>query len=75
MSKMVPVTGRQMIRVLEKAGFWVNRWKGSHAIMDNGDRIIPVSCHSSKTMPPGTQRAIIHDAGLTVDEFNELLKK
>ena len=75
MSRMIPVTGRQMIRVLQKAGFWINRWKGSHAIMEDGDRIISVPCHSSRTMPTGTQRAIIRDAELTVDEFNELLKK
>ncbi len=75
MRRMIPVTGRQMIQVLQKAGFWVNRWKGSHAIMENGDRIIPVPSHSSRTMPTGTQRAIIRDAGLTIAEFNELLKK
>jgi len=74
MSKMIPVTGKQMVRILKKAGFWINRWKGSHAIMENGERIISVPCHSTRTMPPGTQRAIIRDAGLTVKEFNELVK-
>ena len=75
MSKMTPVTGKQMVKLLEKAGFWINRWKGAHAIMENGDRIIPVPCHSKKTLPTGTQRAIIRDAGLTVEKFLELLKK
>ncbi|MCD6501132.1 type II toxin-antitoxin system HicA family toxin [bacterium] len=43
--------------------------------MENGDRIIPVPCHSNKTLPTGTQRAIIRDAGLTIERFLELLRK
>ena len=75
MSKMIPVSGRDMIKALMKLGFWINRWNGSHVIMENGDKIISVSCHSNQTMPTGTQRAIIKDVGISVDEFNELLGK
>ncbi len=43
--------------------------------MDNGHRIVVVPCHGNKELPKGTQRAIIRDAGLEIDEFNQLLKK
>jgi predicted RNA binding protein YcfA (HicA-like mRNA interferase family) len=35
---------------------------------------IPVPVHGSKPLRTGTLRAIIRDAGLTVEEFRRLLK-
>ncbi|MCG8605824.1 type II toxin-antitoxin system HicA family toxin [bacterium] len=67
MSKMILSRGKAVVRVLERVGFQIERWEGSHAIMDDGRRIVVV--------PSGTQRAIVRDAGLTVDKFNELLRK
>ncbi len=75
MSKMIPSKGTELVKVLQKMGFHVERWKGSHAIMDNGHRIVVVPCHGKKELPKGTQRAIIRDAGLDIDEFNQFLKK
>jgi hypothetical protein len=34
---------------------------------------VSVPCHSSRDLKPGTLRAIIRQAGLTVEEFTELL--
>ena len=73
MDRMVPISGTQMVKVLEKVGFVVRRWKGSHAIMSDGIRIIVVPCHGHKNLPKGTQRGIIKDSGLTVKEFNRLI--
>ncbi len=42
MSKMIPSKGTELVKVLQKMGFHVERWKGSHAIMDNGHRIVVV---------------------------------
>ena len=36
MSRMIPVTGKKLVKVLEKVGFEIKCWRGSHAIMDNG---------------------------------------
>jgi len=54
MSKMIPSKGTKLVKVLQKIGFHVERWKGSHAIMDNGDRIVVVPCHGKKELPKGT---------------------
>ena len=64
------------MRALTRAGFIVDRIVGSHHILahpDNPARVVTVPCHSSRDLKPGTLRAIIRQAGLTVEEFNELL--
>lgn len=73
MGRLVPVTGREMVKALEKAGFVIKRWRGSHAIMSDGRRIIVIPCHGHETLPKGTQRGIIKDAGLTVEKFSRIL--
>jgi len=75
MSKMIPAKGNDVVKVLEKVGFAIKRWKGSHAILDNGQRIVVVPCHGNQDLPKGTQRGITRDADLTIDEFNDLLKQ
>jgi predicted RNA binding protein YcfA (HicA-like mRNA interferase family) len=68
------VTARQVVRVLEQIGFQRVRQSGSHATYRHPDgRWTIVSVHASKTIPKGTLRKIIRDAGLTVDEFVALL--
>ena len=77
MSKLPVVSAQECIRALQAAGFEIRRQKGSHIIMKRRApppvRTIPVPNH--KTIKPGTLKSIIRQAGLTVNEFNELLKK
>ncbi|MEI6223002.1 MAG: type II toxin-antitoxin system HicA family toxin [bacterium] len=63
-----------MIKVLEHYGFVVKRWNGSHAIMTNGAVVIPIPCHSNKNMPTGMLQAIIRDSGLSVEEYEKIVK-
>jgi predicted RNA binding protein YcfA (HicA-like mRNA interferase family) len=63
-----------VIQVLEAIGFQRVRQSGSHATYRHLDgRWTIVSIHPGKTIPKGTLRKIIRDAGLTIDEFIELL--
>lgn len=48
MSKMTPAKGKDVVKVLQKIGFWIARWKGSHAIMDNGQRIVVVPATATR---------------------------
>ena len=73
MTRLPQVTGEQVVKALRKVGFALNRWHGSHAIMERWGEIISVPCHGSKAVKKGTHRGIIKDAGVTVDEFKELL--
>jgi predicted RNA binding protein YcfA (HicA-like mRNA interferase family) len=66
-----PVSGKRMCRILEKNGWVLVRTKGSHHAYQNpvqpGTIIVPV--HGNDDLKPGTQHAIMTDAGLTEDDL------
>lgn len=69
------VTAREVVRVLEHIGFTFARQSGgSHAIYRrNADRrrtCVPI--HAGKTPKRKTLKAILQDAGLSVDDFIRL---
>ena len=71
MRRGLPVlTPKQVISVLEKAGFEVRRQTGSHVIMYKSGIRHPISIpQHPKDLPKGTLRAIIRQSGFTVQEF------
>jgi predicted RNA binding protein YcfA (HicA-like mRNA interferase family) len=74
--KIHPISPEKMIKVLEKFGFKPIRQKGSHVILMNDERVrIVVPLHSGKKLKPALIRIIIKEAGITRDEFFEVLKK
>lgn len=70
MGRIPGIPHLQAVRALEKAGFRVVR-QGKHIVMFNGSRIL--------TIPRGnpinalTLGGIVRDAGLTEEEFRDLL--
>ena len=77
MTKRLPsVKAREVMRALERAGFVHVRSKGSHRVFQHPDdrtRRTIVSDHASKDVPRGTLRKILDQAGITVEEFIDLL--
>ena len=71
--RLLPVSGKQMVKVFLRIGFQLERQKGSHIVMSKGNAILVIPNH--KTVAKGTERELIKDAGLTVEEFNKLLSK
>lgn len=75
--KLPVASGREVIKALSKAGFIVDRQRGSHVrlIKVEGAEIrrVTVPVHSKKSLKPGTLLRIIKDAGLTREQFCELL--
>jgi predicted RNA binding protein YcfA (HicA-like mRNA interferase family) len=75
--RLLPVSGKQRVKVFIKVGFQIDRQRdrqrGSHIVRSKGDIILVIPDH--ETVAKGTERALIKDAGLTVEEFNKLLKK
>lgn len=64
------VSGAEVIRALQRAGFEPHHRKGSHVTMKEGAspyRRVVVPMHDP--IRRGTLRSIIRDAGLTVEEF------
>ena len=73
MSKLPSLSGRACIAALERAGFVVRRQEGSHVILRRADPFSQVVVPDHKELDRGTLRAIIRQAGLTVEEFVRFL--
>lgn len=58
------------MRALEKAGFRIVR-QGKHIVMSNGQRIVTIPRHNP--VNAFTMGGIARDAGLSVEQFRELL--
>jgi predicted RNA binding protein YcfA (HicA-like mRNA interferase family) len=66
---------QEVVRALNRAGFTVHRIKGSHHHLRHPDDArlkVSVPVHN-RDLPVGTLRAIIRQAGLTVEEFLDFL--
>ncbi len=75
MSKLHVVSGKDMIKVLTKIGFTVDRQKGSHIYMIKHEPSFKaVSVPNHKELKRGTLRNILKRSGLTVADLAELLK-
>ena len=75
MTKRLPsVRPQEAVRALERAGWEVARQKGSHVSLkkEGVAFLVTVPMHR-REVPRGTLRAIIEDAGPTIDEFLTLL--
>ena len=70
MPKIPGVNHLDAVRALEKAGFRIVR-QGKHIVLSNGQRIITIPRHNP--VNAFTMGGIARDAGLTVEQFRELL--
>ena len=61
----MPMTAKEMIRLLERNGFTQIRQKGSHVFLQNKKtgRATTFPFHSGD-LKPGTEKQILKDAGL-----------
>lgn len=70
MPKLPGISHAQAVRVFGKIGFRVAR-EGKHTIMSNGKVRLTIPRHT--TINAFTMADIARDAGLTPDQFKELL--
>ena len=73
-TRLPTISGRDCIRALEKAGFVLARQKGSHMIMFQDDPAVTIPVPNRSELGRGLLRAIIREAGLSVEEFLRLLE-
>jgi predicted RNA binding protein YcfA (HicA-like mRNA interferase family) len=74
MAELPVVSGREAVKAFGKLGYRVDRQRGSHIILRQAEpphRRLTIPDH--KEVRKGTLRALIRQAGLTVDEFVALL--
>ncbi|MCH7978225.1 MAG: type II toxin-antitoxin system HicA family toxin [Acidobacteria bacterium] len=65
------------MRALEKAGFFIHKLRGSHVQLKHPQKAgrVTVPYHERFDLPKHIIKSIIRQAGLTNEEFFELLKK
>ena len=73
MPRLPRLSGRQAVSAFERAGFEVKRRRGAHTIMTKPDHPETLSIPDHRQLKPGTLRALIRKADLTVERFEELL--
>ena len=75
MSQLPDVSGAELVKALQKAGFFILRQKGSHVSMEKVDSagqwrtIVPMH----REIARGTLHDILKQTGLTRDELRKLL--
>lgn len=76
MARLPVLSGRKVVKVLEKAGWTTARQKGSHIILVNtGEVKRAVVVPDHREIDVGTLVEIIRQTGLKRDEFLKILKK
>jgi predicted RNA binding protein YcfA (HicA-like mRNA interferase family) len=74
MPRLPRLTAREIIAVLERAGFTLARQSGSHMIYKNAaGRRVTVPFHAQKTLHPKLLKSILRDAEIHADDLQKLL--
>jgi len=76
MPKLPIIKSRELIRALERLGFYKSHQVGSHAQFKNTkNQKITVPVHSGKDITRKTLKGIINDIEISVEKFIKILKK
>lgn len=75
MPKLPSTSGERLVRALKRAGFVELRQKGSHVSMEKitPEKVFRTVVPMHRTLAKGTLSDILRQAGLTIEEFLELL--
>ena len=75
MAKLGNISGKDAVKAFQKAGWIKIGQVGSHLVMSKPNIRVNLSIPQHKELAPGTLRALIRNADISVDEFLDLLKK
>jgi predicted RNA binding protein YcfA (HicA-like mRNA interferase family) len=73
MPRLANIPGPDAVRAFRKAGWRVMGQVGSHVVLVKDGARANLSVPQHRELSVGTLRALIRSAGLTVDQFLELL--
>jgi predicted RNA binding protein YcfA (HicA-like mRNA interferase family) len=74
MSKLPVCSATDAVRAFEQAGWAKARQKGSHTTLVKSGTVVVLTIPLHRELGPGLVRSLIRRAGITVEEFGELLK-
>ncbi|MCA1833459.1 MAG: type II toxin-antitoxin system HicA family toxin [Actinobacteria bacterium] len=75
MTRLPRVSGKRLLRALERAGFDETHVRGSHHYLrrPDGTGLVVVPVHGDRDLPTGTLRSILRQADLNTEDLAELL--
>ena len=74
MTRLPVVSARDLVKALQKLGYAVDRQRGSHIILrQQGSPFRRIVVPDHNPIAKGTLRAIVREAGITVEELVQLL--
>lgn len=72
MSKLPVISGRELVQVLARVGFQLDRQHGSHMILFRADPPTTLSVPDHRELDRGTLRALLRTAGVSPEELQRL---
>ena len=75
MGRLNGISGKEAVIAFQKAGWIIMGQIGSHVVMTKLAMRVNLSIPQHHELSVGTLRALIRNAGLTVDEFLQLLNR
>jgi len=75
MARLPVLSGAEAVKVFQKAGWSVDRQRGSHVILVKDGHPATLSIPDHKELAKGTLRSLIRAAGMTTDDFEMLAKE
>lgn len=68
------LSGKEVVKALQKAGFYSKRQKGSHIVLRRDHPFAQVIVPHHKIVDTGTLDNILDGAGLSIEEFIKFIK-
>ena len=68
------LSGKEVVKALQRAGFSVKRQKGSHIALRRDNPFAQVVVPDHKSIDTGTLASILDGADLSVEDFIKLIK-
>ena len=76
MSVSPTLSGKEVVAILKKAGFSIERQKGSNVFMRHADgRATVVPVHAGESIGPGLLSKILRDVEMAKDDLLKLRKR
>ncbi len=72
MARLPVLSGADAVKVVQKAGWMIDRQRGSHVILVKDGHLATLSVPDHKELAKGTLRSLIRAAGITIDDFEVL---
>ena len=73
MPRLANISGKKAAKAFKKAGWYEMGQVGSHLILSKNNFRVNLSIPQHKELSIGTLRALIRNAGMTVEEFLKLV--